>query len=161
VPEEDAAGSPAGGGVEPAEASTEFVWVTGPLSPGLATRTTTLTFDGEVWVAVASAWPPAPVPVAAADAVASFVWVTGPVSPPLPTMTVAFAFDGEVWVAEAPATAVGSLPAGGELPLVFPEAVAWALFDCPTAWPLPLGPALLVPVPLPTSTFTLPFCGAV
>jgi hypothetical protein len=86
-------------------------------------------------------------------------------SPPLPTITFTFVFDGELWAAEAFAVAVGSAPPGGEVPLVSDEAVAWALFDCPTVWPppvpVPLPVALPLGVPLPTSTFTFPFWGAV
>jgi hypothetical protein len=34
----------------------ELVWVTGPSSPGLSIRTTTLTFVGETWLDVAVAF---------------------------------------------------------------------------------------------------------
>ena len=146
---------PCGGSVEPAEALAVLACVTGPLSPGLATRTTTLTFAGAVCDDEPSAWPPPPVPWAAAAAVASFAWSTGPVSPVLPTMTLTFVLVGEVCEAEADEAAVGSEPGGGSLPVAPAVADAWALFACPTACPLPL------PFPLPTATLTFPFRGSV
>ena len=39
----------------PAVAPTVFCWLTGPLLPGLATRTTTLMLSGEICVAAAFA----------------------------------------------------------------------------------------------------------
>jgi hypothetical protein len=49
-----------------AVAPEEFVWVTGPSSPGLSTLTTTFTFVGETWVELAAA---------AADCVVGALWV--------------------------------------------------------------------------------------
>jgi hypothetical protein len=143
-------------GVEPAEAVAEFVCVTGPLSPGLATRTTTLTFRGSLWEAVAFAWPPPavpfPEPVAVAVASDAFDWSTAPWSPSLPTLTVTFEFPGDVCPEVAVAVPVGSEPSAGTFEVVSVEAFASAVFDWPTG---SLEP------PCPTSTATLPFCGAV
>src|SRR5205085_4146457 len=97
----------------PAVAPTVFCCVTVPLFPGLSTRTTTLMFVGEVWVALASAWPPptapfdAVVPVAPAPAFALFPWPTGAMSPGLPTRTCTFALLGESCVVDEVAIAFG------------------------------------------------------
>jgi hypothetical protein len=144
------------GRVLPAEAVAVFVCVTAPLSPGLATRTTTLTLSGSFCVAVAFAWPPpavpSPLPVAAAAACDAFDWSTAPWPPSLPTLIVTFELSGEDCPEVAVAVPVGSEPSGGTFELVSVEACESAVFDWPTG---SLEP------PCPTSTATLPFCGAV
>src|SRR5581483_1650209 len=138
----------------PAEAPTVLLWWTGPLSPGLPTRTVTFRLPGEVCVAFAFATPPPPVPsafvVPAADASACalFCCETEPTLPGVPTRTLTFELVGESWFVAAVAVALGSLPLCGRLPAAVLDAseVAWL-------------PWLTEPVspPCPTCVETLPF----
>ncbi|HEY1366538.1 MAG TPA: hypothetical protein VGF23_05470 [Gaiellaceae bacterium] len=135
------------GRVDPAVAPTEFCWLTGPLSPGLSTRTMTFTLLGEVCVADA-----APAPVEPAAAWESFDCATAPASPELPTRTSTFVLLGDVCVELAAAEEAGALEDEGALPVAPLDAAAEDWLPWPTD---PFEP------PSSTRVETLPFSGCV